>query len=712
MSSGAAAGSPPAISLLDAAPSAPPAPRRWPSLAVAAGGVALATALALGIAQAVIAGREADLEGHLRARLDALAQGSAEVVETWREGAMHLGAGLAGSPMLRRLVAEADAAGEYGRTRYLGDDLTYLQSLVDDLARQDRLLGVQLVDAEGEVLLRAGGASIPPEAPRRDALAALARTGAPVVEPPRVAAGHLVVDLLVPIAGPRTALPDDTRPIGALVLSMPVERALARALRPGLLQAPGERRALVVPGPSGSRVLAWGPDGPGLGPAPTGVVAGRDRAFGRIEGPGGPMLAVGREVAGLGWTALALADPQAAAAPAGTFARQARLEAMALALLLGTALAAGWWRQESRRQRELAAQHQGLAGRLDRQRRLLESVTDTVPDMIGLKDLRRRYLFANPALASAAGCSPEALLGRTDRDIFPPATAAMLDRLDREALAIGAVLVEDLELELESGRRILHLVEVPVREPDGRLTGVVAVARDVTPLAEARRQRERLVAQTVEVLVRAVELVDPYLLGHSFRVRDLAVRLAQELGLGEEATATLRLAASLSQVGKLFVPRDLLTKPERHTPEEERQMQGHVAHAIRVLEGVDLDLPVVAAIAQMHERLDGRGYPRGLEGAAIGTEGRVLAVADVFCARIRPRSYRQAISPAEALGHLRSSPTRYDGRVVAALATILERGREVLGSAAADGGKRGGPPDQGHSAGAISIPQLGPLPIA
>ena len=96
-------------------------------------------------------------------------------------------------------------------------------------------------------------------------------------------------------------------------------------------------------------------------------------------------------------------------------------------------------------------------------------------------------------------------------------------------------------------------------------------------------------------------------------------------------------------------------------------MQRHVGHALRVLEGVDLDLPVVAAIAQMHERLDGRGYPRGLEGAAIGKEGRVLAVADVFCARTRPRSYRDAILPAEALRHLRSNARRYDEGVVAAL---------------------------------------------
>jgi HD-GYP domain-containing protein (c-di-GMP phosphodiesterase class II) len=220
------------------------------------------------------------------------------------------------------------------------------------------------------------------------------------------------------------------------------------------------------------------------------------------------------------------------------------------------------------------------------------------------------------------------------------------------------------------------------------------------------------VARTVEVLVRAVELVDPYLLGHSFRVRDLADRLARELGLGTEAAATLRVAASLSQIGKLFVPRGLLTKPGRHTPEEERLMRRHVDHALRVLEGVDLDLPVVAAIAQMHERLDGGGYPLGLEGAAIGGEGRILAVADVFCARTRPRSYRDAIAPADALHHLRSNPGRYDAGVVRALSVILEAEPAHGLSAAAAGGEGAGPVGPDQWAGVISTPQLGPLPMA
>ena len=79
--------------------------------------------------------------------------------------------------------------------------------------------------------------------------------------------------------------------------------------------------------------------------------------------------------------------------------------------------------------------------------------------------------------------------------------------------------------------------------------------------------------------------------------------------------------------------REILAKPGRHTEAEQALMRGHVGHAQRVLEGAGLDLPVAEALAQMHERLDGTGYPNGLAGGAIGRVGRVLAVADVYCAR-------------------------------------------------------------------------------
>jgi len=82
----------------------------------------------------------------------------------------------------------------------------------------------------------------------------------------------------------------------------------------------------------------------------------------------------------------------------------------------------------------------------------------------------------------------------------------------------------------------------------------------------------------------------------------------------------------------------------------------------------------------MNERLDGSGYPKGLHGDEIGIQARVLSVANSFCAMIRPRSYRPAMSPEHALDNLRASTHSYDLHIVEALATALKtsRGNRVL----------------------------------
>jgi HD-GYP domain-containing protein (c-di-GMP phosphodiesterase class II) len=84
----------------------------------------------------------------------------------------------------------------------------------------------------------------------------------------------------------------------------------------------------------------------------------------------------------------------------------------------------------------------------------------------------------------------------------------------------------------------------------------------------------------------------------------------------------------------------------------------------------------------MHERLDGSGYPKGLKGAEIGTLGGILAICDVFCARIEPRSYRQRLKPDEALNVLKENAARYDATLVAALAEVVHsvEGEKLIAS--------------------------------
>ena len=101
-------------------------------------------------------------------------------------------------------------------------------------------------------------------------------------------------------------------------------------------------------------------------------------------------------------------------------------------------------------------------------------------------------------------------------------------------------------------------------------------------------------------------------------------------------------------------------------------MQDHVAHAATVLRDMDFGLPVLETICQMHERLDGGGYPEGLSGDQIRQSARILGACDVFCARVEPRAYRAGIAPAAALDILEQNSTRYDPDVVSALREVVE----------------------------------------
>ena len=211
------------------------------------------------------------------------------------------------------------------------------------------------------------------------------------------------------------------------------------------------------------------------------------------------------------------------------------------------------------------------------------------------------------------------------------------------------------------------------------------LTRDVTELVEQRQKKERAIHQMVAALVRAIELRDPYLAGHSRRVAEFAVAVGRQLGCSEEELTTLELAANLSQIGKLAVSKDLLTKPTRLTEAEVAEMEAHVGHAIELLQGIDFELPVVETIAQMHERLDGEGYPRGLKGAEIDRAGRILGVCDVFCARLEPRSYRSGLAPEAVLDILAQNANRYDPAVTAALKQVVATvsGEKLIASIAA-----------------------------
>ncbi len=148
---------------------------------------------------------------------------------------------------------------------------------------------------------------------------------------------------------------------------------------------------------------------------------------------------------------------------------------------------------------------------------------------------------------------------------------------------------------------------------------------------------------------RSIEARDPYTAGHCERLADLGVALGQSLGLGEEHLTALRRGGFLHDLGKLTVPDAILLKNGPLTPEEQAVIRQHPVVGEEICRPLRTFQAVLPIIRHHHERLDGSGYPDGLEGEVIPMTARILQVVDVFDALTTDRPYQRARPRAAAL---------------------------------------------------------------
>ncbi|WP_443034031.1 HD-GYP domain-containing protein [Streptomyces sp. CA2R106] len=188
----------------------------------------------------------------------------------------------------------------------------------------------------------------------------------------------------------------------------------------------------------------------------------------------------------------------------------------------------------------------------------------------------------------------------------------------------------------------------------------------------ARRVRQEAQQATVQALMQALELKDPYTRAHSERVGALAALVARELGAPAARVEAVRLGGTLHDIGKLAVPTGVLRKNGPLTDEERRVIERHPADGDSVLRGISVLGEARAAVLHHHERIDGTGYPYGLAGGRIPEAARIVAVADAFDAMTSTRSYRRARPDGPALAELRRcAGTQFDPMMVEALAGAL-----------------------------------------
>ena len=178
----------------------------------------------------------------------------------------------------------------------------------------------------------------------------------------------------------------------------------------------------------------------------------------------------------------------------------------------------------------------------------------------------------------------------------------------------------------------------------------------------------------VRGFVKAIEVKDLYTRGHSERVAELSVEVAEELGIPYDERRLTRYAALLHDVGKIGVPLCVINKPGPLDDDEFELIKQHPTIGAEILRDIDFLSPAIDIVRFHHERLDGKGYPHGIAEDELSLIVRIVTAVDAFDAMTSTRSYRRAFSVAEALEELRRCAGRqFDPEVVEAVATTVER---------------------------------------
>ena len=178
---------------------------------------------------------------------------------------------------------------------------------------------------------------------------------------------------------------------------------------------------------------------------------------------------------------------------------------------------------------------------------------------------------------------------------------------------------------------------------------------------------------TIEGWSHAMDLRDRETEGHSRRVTELSIELAQAMGMSDEDIVHMRRGALLHDMGKIGIPDSILHKPDELTEDEWRVMRKHPQLAFDMLHPIEYLREALEIPYFHHEKWDGTGYPQGLKGEEIPLSARIFTVADVWDALTSNRPYRPAWSGEEALAYIREqSGKHFDPQVVELFFKVIE----------------------------------------
>lgn len=248
------------------------------------------------------------------------------------------------------------------------------------------------------------------------------------------------------------------------------------------------------------------------------------------------------------------------------------------------------------------------------------------------------------------------------------ASCIALPLLDGER-AFGVLVLFDEKTNVFDADEISLLEEMA-----GDLAFGILTLRIKKAHGEHERHLRDNMLKTVEAIASIVEMRDPYTSGHQRRVAKLAEAIAHKMGMADEECNAIQLAGIVHDLGKIKIPAEILSKPGRLNEMEYNLIKMHPEAGFEILKEIEFSWPIAEMVYQHHERMDGSGYPQGLQGEAILPGARILAVSDVMEAMSSHRPYRPGLGIDAALAELAGGRgTLFDAQVVDACTTLFRK---------------------------------------
>jgi PAS domain S-box-containing protein len=316
-----------------------------------------------------------------------------------------------------------------------------------------------------------------------------------------------------------------------------------------------------------------------------------------------------------------------------------------------------------------------------------DKLFEAIVDPIVILDNKNIVIDINSAMLALMGKEADEIIGQSAKVAF-------------ENFPIPIKMYSDVSyarteatFEIRDKKIYYELTIWPLYDANEKMIGRIYISHDITALKELENElrklnakledrvqaRTRELAEAYEMMLegfaRALELRDKETEGHSRRVTENTLKLAQKLHLTEEALEEIRSGAILHDIGKISIPDEILHKKGKLTKKERAIIQGHPKTAYKLLSPIPFLSKALEIPYCHHEKWDGTGYPRGLKGNDIPVSARIFAVVDVWDALSNDRPYNKAWPRKKIIKYLKEqSGKHFDPYIVKIFLEMVEKG--------------------------------------